>query len=124
MNLFRMAGDLMHLLSICILIFKIRRTKSVSGLSLHTQVLYMIVFMTRYLDLFFHYISLYNTLMKLIFIGTSAYIIYLMKVVYRKGYEKQSDFIRVEYLLVPCAVLSLIFHHRFTPLEVSLIILR
>lgn len=44
----------------------------------------------RYLDLFTGaYVSLYNTLMKLFFIGSSAYIVFLMKVKFRcasRGY--------------------------------------
>jgi ER lumen protein retaining receptor len=110
MNLFRLLGDVMHLISIYILIWKIRKTKSISGLSLRTQILYVIVFMTRYLDLFFYYISLYNTLMKLFFIGSSWYIVYLMTVTYRKGYDKKNDFTRIDFLLVPCAILSIFFN--------------
>ena len=39
----------------------------------------MIVFCVRYLDLFMYFISLYNTLMKLFFISSTALIIYLMR---------------------------------------------
>jgi len=41
--------------------------------------MYLIVFCVRYMDLFMYYISLYNTLMKLFFIGSTAFIIYLMR---------------------------------------------
>ncbi|RXH95363.1 hypothetical protein DVH24_025047 [Malus domestica] len=41
------------------------------GISLKTQELYALVFLTRYLDLIVKYYSVYNTLGKLIFIGTS-----------------------------------------------------
>jgi ER lumen protein retaining receptor len=51
------------------------------GISFKTQVLYVVVFVTRYLDLFLgEWVSLYNTVMKLFFIGSSAYILFLMKV--------------------------------------------
>jgi len=53
------------------------------GLSFRTQALYLLVFVTRYIDLFFRYVSLYNSLMKVFFIASSAYIIYLMRVKYR-----------------------------------------
>lgn len=54
------------------------------GISFKTQVLYVVVFLTRYLDLFLgDWISIYNTTMKLFFIGSSAYILYLMKVRFR-----------------------------------------
>ena len=55
-----------------------------TGISFKTQALYVAVFVTRYLDLFFgEWVSLYNTLMKLFFIGSSGYILYLMKFKYR-----------------------------------------
>ena len=49
------------------------------GLSCKTQEIYLIVFCMRYIDLFMYYISLYNTLMKIFFISSSALIIYLMR---------------------------------------------
>lgn len=50
------------------------------GISFKTQALYVAVFVTRYLDLFAgEWVSLYNTVMKLFFIGSSVYILYLMK---------------------------------------------
>ena len=54
------------------------------GISFKTQALYVAVFVTRYLDLFLgEWVSLYNTLMKLFFIGSSGYILYLMKYRFR-----------------------------------------
>ena len=49
------------------------------GLSRKTQELYLIVFCVRYMDLFMYYISLYNTFMKVFFISSTAFIIYLMR---------------------------------------------
>jgi len=54
------------------------------GLSCKTQELYLLVFCVRYMDLFMYYISLYNTFMKLFFISSTAFIIYLMR--YKKPY--------------------------------------
>lgn len=54
-----------------------------TGLSFKTQALYVTVFLTRYLDLFYDFVSLYNTLMKIFFITSSCYVLYLMKVQYR-----------------------------------------
>lgn len=54
------------------------------GLSFKTQALYVVVFLLRYLDLLtLTSISAYNTLMKLFFIGSSIYTLYLMKFKYR-----------------------------------------
>ena len=51
------------------------------GLSLKTQALYLLVFVTRYLQ--FSWVSTYNTLMKVFFIVSSCYIIYLIVVQFR-----------------------------------------
>ena len=57
---------------------------SILGISAKTQEIYLIVFCVRYLDLFMYFVSVYNTLMKLFFIGATAFIIYLMK--FKKPY--------------------------------------
>jgi len=66
-----------------------------AGISFKTQALYVTVFVSRYLDLFTTFISLYNFVMKLFFIGSSIYILYLMK-------------IRFRYVFAP-------FHHYLDP---------
>jgi ER lumen protein retaining receptor len=83
MNIFRFLGDLSHLASIFILLHKIQTSRSCRGISFKTQALYLAVFCTRYLDLFTDYVSLYNSLMKLFFIGSTAYTLFLMKVQFR-----------------------------------------
>lgn len=82
MNIFRFFGDLAHLASIFILIHKIQTSRSARGISFKTQILYSVVFVTRYLDLFTE-TSLYRFVMKVFFIGSSLYILYLMRVKYR-----------------------------------------
>jgi ER lumen protein retaining receptor len=120
MNMFRLAADAMHLLSILILLLKIQSTRSASGISYKTQLLYTIVFCARYLDLIMvhMYISLYNTVMKLIFISSSFYILYLMKSKYRSSWDPNLDTFRIEFLIVGSFVLGLLFHVRFTFLEI------
>lgn len=84
MNIFRFLGDLSHLASILILLHKIQTTRSCRGISFKSQLLYLIVFLTRYVDLFTRpLVSVYNTVMKLFFIGSTAYTLYLMKFKYR-----------------------------------------
>lgn len=48
-----------------------RRTRAPApaGISLKTLELYLLVFLTRYVDLFTNFVSLYNTSMKVIYIG-------------------------------------------------------
>ncbi|KAG2015339.1 HDEL sequence binding protein [Coprinopsis cinerea AmutBmut pab1-1] len=118
MNLFRLAGDLSHLASIFILLHKIQTTKSCRGISFKTQALYVLVFITRYLDLFWRYVSLYNTVMKIFFIASSIYVLYLMKIKYRPTFDPAIDTFKIEYLIGPCFVLGLIFNYEFKISEV------
>ncbi|KAH7102238.1 ER lumen protein retaining receptor [Auriculariales sp. MPI-PUGE-AT-0066] len=119
MNIFRLLGDLSHLASIFILLHKIHTSRSCRGISFKTQALYVAVFCARYLDLFtFDFVSFYNVLMKIFFIGSSAYTLYLMRIRFRPTHDPSIDTFRVEYLLGPCALLALIFNYKFTLLEI------
>ncbi|PWN49351.1 putative ERD2-ER lumen protein-retaining receptor [Violaceomyces palustris] len=116
MNIFRLAGDLAHLASILILLHKIRISKSCRGISFKTQLLYSVVFLTRYLDLFVE-ISFYRVIMKIFFISSSCYILYLMRVRFRPTNDPAIDTIRLEYLLGPSALLALLFNYGYDLLE-------
>lgn len=76
----------------------------------------MIVFCFRYLDIFWNFNSMYNWVMKIIFISSSVYIIHLMtqhkqiSQTYRGELEK----LKIVHLLVPCAVVALVFIHKYT----------
>ena len=72
MNIFRLIGDLCHLFAIIWLPLKIWRTRSCSVVSGKSQLLYLLVFITRYLDLVTSFISFYNTCMKIFFIASTA----------------------------------------------------
>ncbi|MBA0787523.1 hypothetical protein Gotri_027101 [Gossypium trilobum] len=91
-----------------------------AGISLKTQELYAIVFTTRYLDLFTTYISLYNTIMKLIFLGSSISIVWYMRhhKMVRRSYDKDQDTFRHYLLMLPCLLLALLINEKFTFLEV------
>ncbi|KAI8885091.1 ER lumen protein retaining receptor [Backusella circina FSU 941] len=117
MNIFRLVADLMHLASIFILLMKIRKTKSCKGISFKTQVLYSVVFITRYVDVFTKNISIYNTVMKVFFTASSLYILYLMRFKYQATYDKKLDTFHVEYLLVVSLALGLVTTYDFTIIE-------
>jgi len=89
------------------------------GISYKTQVLYVIVFCTRYLDLFTNFVSIYNTVMKVFFISSSIFIVYLMRYKLQATWQPSLDTFKVEYLLAPSAALALMINHKFTTLEVS-----
>ncbi|KAH7883238.1 ER lumen protein retaining receptor-domain-containing protein [Phlebopus sp. FC_14] len=118
MNIFRLLGDLAHLASIFILLHKIQTTRSCRGISFKTQALYVVVFVTRYIDLLYRWISLYNFAMKVFFIASSCYILYLMKYRFRPTHDPSIDTFKIEYLLGPCFFLSLIFNYRFELTEI------
>ncbi|CAH8355484.1 unnamed protein product [Eruca vesicaria subsp. sativa] len=120
MNIFRFAGDMTHLISILILLLKIYATKSCAGISLKTQELYAFVFLTRYLDLLTDYVSLYNTVMKIVFIASSLAIVWCMRrhPLVRRSYDKDLDTFRHQYVVLACFVLALILNEKFTLQEV------
>lgn len=116
-------------------------SKSASGISFKSQALYLIVYITRYLgkqlrystelsraglmeaDLFwtaFDTGSLYNTLFKIAYIASSAYIVYLMVNDYKPTHDPNIDTFKVQYLLAASAGLALLLPNRFlyTPTEV------
>lgn len=119
MNIFRIVADLSHLASSFILLYSIESHKSIVGLSLKTQILYVVVFVLRYTDLFTSYVSLYNTAMKLVFISTSCYTVYLMTKKYHKTIREDIDTFPLKFLLGPVAVASLVITHAYTLREVT-----
>ena len=118
MNIFRLLGDLSHLLAILILLLKIWKTRSCAGISGKSQILFLVVFVTRYLDLATNFVSLYNTSMKVFFIASAAATVYLMYVKFRATYDGNNDSFRLELLVAPVAVLALVFNSEFTVVEV------
>ncbi|KAJ1955094.1 endoplasmic reticulum retention protein [Linderina pennispora] len=118
MNVFRLVADLLHLGSIFILIARMHQTRSCAGISLKTQALYFLVFVTRYLDLFTSFVSIYNTLMKLFFLCSAGYIVYMMLKPLKPTYDKALDTFRVEYVLVGAALFALVFPHKYKVIEI------
>lgn len=111
MNLFRLVGDMCHVVSILVLLLRLRVTKNAIGISIKTQELYLLVFLTRYLDLFTTYYSLYNSLMKILYISTTAYIVYMVRFTepFKTNYDKNHDsFLHWQFAVAPCAVLAII----------------
>ncbi|XP_048848035.1 ER lumen protein-retaining receptor 3-like [Brienomyrus brachyistius] len=118
MNIFRILGDVSHLVAMVILFVKIWRSKSCAGISGKSQVLFALVFTTRYLDLFTSFISIYNTVMKVVFLVLAYATVELIYHRFRNTYSSESDTFRVEFVLVPVAGLAFIENYDFTPLEV------
>ncbi|XP_048688601.1 ER lumen protein-retaining receptor 1 isoform X3 [Caretta caretta] len=118
MNIFRFLGDISHLLAIIILLMKIWKTRSCAGISGKSQILFAVVFTTRYLDLITNFISFYNTSMKVVYIACSYATVWLIYSKFKATYDGNHDTFRVEFLVVPTAVLAFLVNHDFTPLEI------
>ena len=58
MNIFRLLGDMSHLATYAYLIARLREKRNCTGISLKTQELLLLVFITRYLDLFTNFYSM------------------------------------------------------------------
>ena len=91
-----------------------------SGLSGKSQILFALVFSTRYLDLFLTFISVYNTVMKIIYLVCAYGTVYLMLVKFKATYDSNHDTFRIEFLLIPVAGLACLVNHEFSVLEVGL----
>ncbi|CAJ2500280.1 Uu.00g031330.m01.CDS01 [Anthostomella pinea] len=87
-NIFRILGDCSHLLSKCILIFAIHRNRSAEGVSMITQGLYTLVFLSRYTD-FFRETSTWNWCFKFFYITSSIYIVGIMRWIYPRTRERE-----------------------------------
>ena len=79
MNIFRLCGDMSHVFSIIVLLLRLRVAKNASGISLRTHELFLLVFLTRYTDLFTTYYGLYNSVMKVLYICSTASIVYTIR---------------------------------------------
>jgi len=116
-NVIQLVGDTLHLISFVIIIYKIYKDKSCKGVSAKTFEIYLLVFCTRYLDLFMYFISFYNTSMKLLFIGASIFILYLMhfKAPFNSTYDRKNEDTFPHVYLIPFAiVMTLIINKSYS----------
>lgn len=121
MNVLRLLGDFCHLTSILILIYKIHARKTTAGISLRTRVLYLLVFLSRYGDLFLYFVSFYNTFMKILYLSATAYIIYLMTIhpEYKNTWYHDLDNFAILPLVIASFLLMLVCTARYSLFEMS-----
>ena len=94
MIIIQVIADLLHLTAILFLITKVYVHKNVIGISYKTQLLYLSVFLCRYMDLFTRdYSTFYLFFMKIFFILLTSYTLYLIrcKKQFSETYEKKDD---------------------------------
>merc|ERR1711976_1000119 len=59
-----------------------------------------------------------NTSMKIFFISSAAATVYLMYFKFKATYDHNHDTFRVEFLVAPAAILSLVLNHEFSVMEI------
>lgn len=64
--------------------------------------------------------SLYNSIMKVVFLIASFATIYLIYIKFKATYDHNHDTFRVEFLIIPAFVLALIINDNYSPFEVSI----
>mmetsp|Transcript_71164 Transcript_71164/g.212238 ORF Transcript_71164/g.212238 Transcript_71164/m.212238 type:complete len:290 (+) Transcript_71164:73-942(+) len=116
-NIFRYVGDYLHLCGIIVLLVTIAKNKSVAGISRSTQLLYFLVFITRYLDLFDHSQTAYLVFFKLTYIGTSIIVLLLFWQM-DMSYERRHDTCNLSVIILPCATAALLLTNEYSMLEV------
>lgn len=97
---------------------KIWKTRSCAGISGKSQLLFTLVYTTRYLDLITTYVSLYNSVMKVVFLVTSVATVYLIYIKFKATYDHNHDTFRVEFLIIPSFILALVINDNYAPFEV------
>lgn len=116
-NIFRYVGDYMHLFGILVLLVTIGKNQSVAGISRSTQILYFLVFITRYLDLFDHSQSTYLVFFKMTYIATSVAVLTLFWKLH-KTYESRHDTFNIAVVIIPCATASILLTNEYSALEI------
>ena len=79
MRRLRLSGDIFHIVSLCLFYIIIGIKGNAAGVSLKAQELSLIVFVTRYLDVFTDFYSTYNTFMKLMCISITGLTVYTIR---------------------------------------------
>ncbi|KAH0559065.1 hypothetical protein GP486_004351, partial [Trichoglossum hirsutum] len=96
-----------------------KSSNSCSGISLKSQALYLVVYITRYLDIFWSFSdSYYNSIYKIVFVALSAYTVYLMLNDYKPTHDPNIDTFKVQYLLGGSAVLAILGPSKYTFAEI------
>jgi hypothetical protein len=88
------------------------------GISGKSQILFAVTYATRYVDLFTQYVSLYNSVMKILFIAASIATVYFIFFKFRATYEAANDTFQIIFAFAPAAILALIWNYSFDALEV------
>lgn len=118
-NIFRFLADGSHLISSLLLLSKMFSKHSCAGISLQTNILYLIVFITRYVNDEFFEPPLYNILFKIFYIGSTLLTIILMLTKFKRTYNRKHDSFRIVWILAVCVVTTALSTRNFSRIEVT-----
>lgn len=108
-NHFFVASEAIHAAGILVLIYKLTRQKTCSGLSLKSQELTAIFLVTRLYCSFLMENDIHTVLDSATLIST-LWVIYMIRFKLKSSYNKELDNFPIYYLVVPSAFLALIIH--------------
>ncbi|EFJ52062.1 hypothetical protein VOLCADRAFT_116279 [Volvox carteri f. nagariensis] len=101
-------GGILHVLSRKLLLWKLLWDKNCRGISLITQELFLIIFIFRYLDLLYLYVSLANTIVKVFHLVVALAIVLLMRYSpASQTYDADLDTFPRGALILPCLILAI-----------------
>mmetsp|Transcript_29072 Transcript_29072/g.52978 ORF Transcript_29072/g.52978 Transcript_29072/m.52978 type:complete len:275 (-) Transcript_29072:37-861(-) len=115
-NVFRYLGDGVHVTGIFVLLATLASRRSCAGFSRSTQLLYFLVFITRYLDLLQTSVF-YLILFKVTYIVTALLILFFFAQL-AHTYERQKDTCSLMVILVPCAAAAILLRSDDSLVEV------
>ncbi|XP_057549119.1 uncharacterized protein LOC130827418 [Amaranthus tricolor] len=107
-----MATQIAHSSALLLLIYKLTITKTCSGLSLKTQELTAIFILIRML-VSFGFLRDMHVLLDSLTLGATLWVIYMIRFKLKNTYMKEHDNLPLYYVLVPCAIVSIIGHPGF-----------
>ncbi|KAF5739332.1 putative ER lumen protein-retaining receptor C28H8.4 [Tripterygium wilfordii] len=107
-NLF-VAAEAVHAIGISVLIFKLMKEKTCAGLSLKSQELTAMFLAVR---LYCSFVMEYDihTLLDSATLATTLWVIYMIRFKLRSSYMDDKDNLAIYYVVIPCALLSLVIH--------------
>ncbi|GMJ14881.1 hypothetical protein like AT4G38790 [Hibiscus trionum] len=107
-NLF-VASEVVHVLGTCVLTYKLTKEKTCAGLSLKSQELTAMFLAVRlYCSVVMEYDI--HTLLDTATLVSTLWVIYMIRFQLRSTYMEDKDNFKIQYVVIPCAVLSLFIH--------------
>lgn len=106
-NAYRYIGDFLHLFGMIIMVLTLFKNQSLTGFSIKTSMIYLVLYVSRYLDLFTRHLSLYLTVFKISYISLSAVPVVLFFKWDGYGYERRKDTVNIVALFLGCFILAI-----------------